>query len=326
MRDELWIKHDVRSRVDPKMALFLKRHGMIGYGVFWALMEVLHYQNDHEIDIEADLPGLAAQFGVEDPIELHCIIEGMVECGLMLLDAGRHLFQARLKEEQSNRSKTKQKAGSLGGIKSGEIRREKARQRQLNENGAPEAAFNNSPESREESKQSEADQRSNEQTKLEEKREKRIDKILIHATENPAALIPENKPTKPKRGRPPKPPPPDVIKFGEHHLQMTAAEMAEIVAEFGEPLVTEQIPKCDFWIKHTDKPNGVHYRRPSANHFLMFKQNWMPRALKEAQSPALIPKSPYRNGSHASAADEANMRKREELLKQERQRLELSST
>lgn len=151
-RDECWLKHDSRSRLDPKMSAYLQSAGMLGYGVFWALLEVLHYQNDHEIDLETEKRGLAAQFGIVLE-QFESVVKWSIDAGLLRLENGK-LYQSKLKQEQANRSKTKQditnkrsEAGRLGGLKSGLVRsgdvegppesipivRSKTKQRQANE-------------------------------------------------------------------------------------------------------------------------------------------------------------------------------------------------
>ena len=35
-----WFKHDVRARGDPCFSPLLARHGMAGYGVYWAVVEI----------------------------------------------------------------------------------------------------------------------------------------------------------------------------------------------------------------------------------------------------------------------------------------------
>ena len=162
MRDELWIKHDARSRLDPKMARFIKYEGMLGYGIFWALIELLHYQNDHEFDLDADFEGIADALKVSE-IDLRRVIENAILTGLFKLQNGR-VFQSRLKQEQAERSRTKQNAGRLGGLKSGEIRRERAQELEM-------LKVQNTESIQLESKQV---LQADEATKLEEREEKRI--------------------------------------------------------------------------------------------------------------------------------------------------------
>lgn len=120
-RDELWLKHDARSRLDPKMAHYIHLRGMMGYGVFWALIETLHYQNNHEIDIETELEGIAYQLGFTWE-NFKPVVDDLVTTGLLKIEDGK-LFQSKLKHEQAKRSKTKQnlseiraEAGRKGGI------------------------------------------------------------------------------------------------------------------------------------------------------------------------------------------------------------------
>lgn len=121
MRQELWMKHDARSRFDPKMATFISRHGMEGYGMFWAILEILHYQNDHEICMDTEFEGVAAQLHCRTE-QLQPIVESLVEIGLFRLEENR-LFQARMKQEQAERSTAtaatsaiKGHAGRIGGL------------------------------------------------------------------------------------------------------------------------------------------------------------------------------------------------------------------
>jgi len=127
-RDELWLKHDARSRMDPKMAFFLKTEGMLGYGVFWALIETLHYQNEHEIELSIELSGLADQYHI-DEMALTKIVDRLIECRLFKRE-GNIIYQPRMKREQAYRSLSKGASiasmsggGRLGGIISGMKRR-----------------------------------------------------------------------------------------------------------------------------------------------------------------------------------------------------------
>lgn len=168
MRDEVWCKHDTRSRFDPKMSLFLDKHGMIGYGVFWSLIEILHYQNDHEIDENIELEGIASQLRVTFE-HLKTLTEDLIKIGLFQRSEGR-IFQARLKQDQAKRSTassassaSKSASGKIGGIISGAKRRGASTEEiQLLRSTI------------------EAPASSNEATKLEEKRidKKRIDKNI----------------------------------------------------------------------------------------------------------------------------------------------------
>lgn len=151
MRDELWIKHDARSRQDGKMAWFLKRTGQEGYGVFWSTIEILHYQNDHSIPLSgAEFDGLAEDLKLT-PEKYLSILWAAKEAGLFKVEEGR-LWQDRLKQEQAKRSKTKQniselrrEAGRKGGQASGNTRKKQAEGAQKDETFASNFASNSEP-------------------------------------------------------------------------------------------------------------------------------------------------------------------------------------
>lgn len=126
MRDEIWFKHDARSRFDPKMSRLLKIMGMQGYGIFWAVIEVLHYQNDHQIHPE-EMEGVADQLNIEIEV-FRNFIDAAVASRLLKLENGV-LFQEKLKRSQANRSSaaslqkmTMSEIGRLGGLASAQKR------------------------------------------------------------------------------------------------------------------------------------------------------------------------------------------------------------
>lgn len=126
MRDELWFKHDARSRFDPKMSRFLKSAGMKGYGIFWAVIEILHYQNDHQIHPD-EIEGVADQLNISIS-EFESFIKDAVSAKLLQLD-NNVLFQTKLKRskaEQSSRAllqkMTMKERGRRGGLASARSR------------------------------------------------------------------------------------------------------------------------------------------------------------------------------------------------------------
>lgn len=316
MRDELWIKHDARSRFDPKMARFLKRAGMFGYGVFWSLIEYLHYQNDHELDLNTDFEGIADQLRIE-PHELQTIVEHLLEIGLLRM-SGTRIYQVRLKEEQAKRSKTKQKiseiraeAGRKGGQASGNTRKKGGGGSQNGANFASNFASSETPsktgrllqENSNDSNNIEANAKQNEANPY---RGERVD-ISI---QDPTDLVGEKREAKPQ--------PPPLTKYGDKFLSMEPTEFGKLVAKFGEPLVRQEIPDADLWIERSDTPNGRKYRRPNYNHYLFFNGWLKDKRLRNGSSSG-------RRGSalHASGFSEHFMNTQDRIrAMEERERLE----
>lgn len=130
MRDELWMKHDARSREDGKMRWFLKRTHMEGYGFFWGIIEKLHYQNDHTIPLTGpEFEGIADDLFLT-PERLFELCSLAHEAGLFKIENGV-LWQKRLSEEQAKRTEAQAKwtgsmqaLGRRGGQASAAKRRE----------------------------------------------------------------------------------------------------------------------------------------------------------------------------------------------------------
>ena len=247
MRDELWFKHDARSRLDPKMAHFLKLAGITGYGVFWALIETLHYQNDHEIDLDSELPGLADQLKLEET-ELRSIVDKLVFSQLFQRQENI-VFQARLKQDQAKRSAASSAsfasrcfAGHVGGLISGAKRR----------GASPEEI--QTLRSKIEAKRS--DPSLLEATKLDKKRvdKKRID---IGSLEQPAQ-IEANLPEKTKNFAP--------------GITLTEQGFKSLQSEFGDESFRYHLPICSDWLKANGK------RKSDAAAFM---RNWIRKELAE---------------------------------------------
>ena len=62
MKDTFYFSHDYNARTDEKVRRLLRKHGMAGYGVFWALVEDL-YQNANAL--QTDCEGIAFELRVD---------------------------------------------------------------------------------------------------------------------------------------------------------------------------------------------------------------------------------------------------------------------
>jgi len=123
MRDELWLKHDARSRLDPKMSRFVSLSGASGYGFFWAIIETLHYQNDHELSLDYDVLAVGSSVGLSEEESKRLALLA-ISCKLFNTKNGQ-LWQEKLKQNQAKRSKNKQnlaKTRSEAGRRGGQVR------------------------------------------------------------------------------------------------------------------------------------------------------------------------------------------------------------
>lgn len=61
-KDTFYFSHDYNARNDEKIKMLIRKHGMIGYGVFWAIVEDL-YNNANAL--RTDYEGIAYDFRVD---------------------------------------------------------------------------------------------------------------------------------------------------------------------------------------------------------------------------------------------------------------------
>lgn len=61
-KDTFYFSHDYNSRADEKIKLLIRRHGILGYGIFWAIIEDL-YNNANAL--RTDYEGIAYDLRVD---------------------------------------------------------------------------------------------------------------------------------------------------------------------------------------------------------------------------------------------------------------------
>ncbi len=62
MKETFYFSHDYNSRADEKIKKLIRRHGMTGYGIYWAIIEDL-YQNANALQTDCD--GIAFDLRVD---------------------------------------------------------------------------------------------------------------------------------------------------------------------------------------------------------------------------------------------------------------------
>ena len=65
MKDTFFFSHDYNARVDDKIKLLIRKHGMLGYGIFWAIIEDL-YNNANAL--RTDYEGIAFDMRVDENV------------------------------------------------------------------------------------------------------------------------------------------------------------------------------------------------------------------------------------------------------------------
>lgn len=66
MKEALYLPHDINSRRDPKILRLRSKYGAAGYGVYWAIVEVI-VENGGSI-AERDIAGVAYELQVEESL------------------------------------------------------------------------------------------------------------------------------------------------------------------------------------------------------------------------------------------------------------------
>jgi len=119
-KDAYYFSHDSNSRQDPKISALRSKFGWAGYGLFWAIIEVLRDQPDYSYP-NGLLYGLALAVGFDNnnpygpDIKFKDFIDFLIEIGL-LIDDGKSIFSQSLINRMNALAEYRSKLSEAGKI------------------------------------------------------------------------------------------------------------------------------------------------------------------------------------------------------------------
>lgn len=112
-KETFYFPHDYAARHDDRISVLLIDHGAAAYGVYWALIEILHEETNHEIVITPTFHKAFAKL-MSTPVEqVLPILESCVEVGL-LQRVGDILRSNRVDRNVNIRAELSQKRSKAG--------------------------------------------------------------------------------------------------------------------------------------------------------------------------------------------------------------------
>lgn len=106
MKETFYFSHDYNARLDDKIKLLLRKYGMVGYGIFWSIIEDL-YNNANALRL--DYEGIAFDLRVEKKT-IEWIIKDSNLFEIKGDFFGSKSVERRLKERDEKSSKAKESA------------------------------------------------------------------------------------------------------------------------------------------------------------------------------------------------------------------------
>jgi hypothetical protein len=97
MKETFYFSHDYNARQDEKIKQLIRKHGMRGYGIFWALVEDL-YNNANALRLDCE--GIAF-----DLREDQKIIESIVKDFGLFIVSGKNISSDSIKRRLDNHKK-----------------------------------------------------------------------------------------------------------------------------------------------------------------------------------------------------------------------------
>lgn len=119
-RENIYFSHDANAMSDPKCMLLIEQLGMEGYGMFWGLVEILRQQPEYKMPLIL-LPAIASRFKVSES-KIKTVVSAY---GLFTIENEEFFFSKSLRDRMELMQQKKVRR-QMAGIKSGEVRRNKA--------------------------------------------------------------------------------------------------------------------------------------------------------------------------------------------------------
>ena len=128
-KDTYYFSHDSNARNDPKIACLRKKYGWVGYGLYWAIIEVLRDQPCYSYP-QALLDGLAITIGWDhnDPqteeISFNDFVKFCCDVGLLIIENDAlksNSLISRMKSLDDKRQRLAE-AGRIGGLMSSQAK------------------------------------------------------------------------------------------------------------------------------------------------------------------------------------------------------------
>ena len=119
-RENIYFSHDANAMSDPKCMLLIEELGMEGYGMFWGLVETLRQQPEYKLPLIL-LPAIASRFKVSES-KIKTVVSAY---GLFMIENDEFFFSKSLRDRMELMQQKKVRR-QMAGIKSGEVRRNKA--------------------------------------------------------------------------------------------------------------------------------------------------------------------------------------------------------
>lgn len=115
MKDTFYFSHDYNARNDLKIQALISDHGPAGYGIFWAISEVLHEEEGHLIHIDnVTIKALAKQMSTSVE-QINLVLKSCVEIGLFHENSDG-IFSKRVNENIKQREEISKKRSKAGRI------------------------------------------------------------------------------------------------------------------------------------------------------------------------------------------------------------------
>lgn len=115
-KETYYFSHDYNPTSDPKIQALIGEHGAIGYGIYWRIVEMLHEDNNHKLELKKYIYIALAKQMSTSVEQVQGIVEDCINVYELFCSDEMHFWSERVMRNIDKRSEISSKRSKAGKI------------------------------------------------------------------------------------------------------------------------------------------------------------------------------------------------------------------
>jgi len=116
MKDTFYFPHDYNARNDLKMQALIDECGAAGYGIFWAIIEIMHEEDDHELLMNSTICRAIAKQMATSVEQIETVVKSCLSVELFIEGGNGKIYSERVQRNIDKRIELSEKRSKAGKI------------------------------------------------------------------------------------------------------------------------------------------------------------------------------------------------------------------
>ncbi len=116
MKDTFYFSHDYNARNDLRMQALIDECGPAGYGLFWAITEIMHEEESHDLQMNPTICKAIAKQMSTSVEQVQTVVQSCLTIGLFIENGGGTIYSERVHKNIGKRIELSEKRSKAGKI------------------------------------------------------------------------------------------------------------------------------------------------------------------------------------------------------------------